>query len=221
MSDQEKIDLKKGSEEKGKMAVKILDALVFKKIGIDYKLTTQQNYSYNSRYPDSDRRTPFNFNIRLDVDVDRMMEFSPTYEKGYENLMYEIEDRIEKALRYVNLQNYFGDVIFDYVNDTLAENELSKLQSKLVPQIHFNFPDVTEQQIMDSDLYFSLDKSESEQPYLRVEFRGDSIEQEGEDGMGSHIELVSCEQLYQIMSDLFERSPLSMSLESESYLCHG
>ena len=74
---------------------------------------------------------------------------------------------------------------------------------------------------MDSDLYFSLDKSESEQPYLRVEFRGDSIEQEGEDGMGSHIELVSCEQLYQIMSDLFERSPLSMSLDSESYLCHG
>ncbi len=207
--------LKKDSEEKSKMARKVLDALVFEKLGIEYEIRTYSGLRHNHN------QQVFLFNIFINVDVDRMLEFSPTYDSKYESLMYDIEDRIEKALRYVSLQNYFGDVIFDYINDTLAENELSKLQSKLVPQIHFNFPDVTEQQIMDSDLYFSLDKSESEQPYLRVEFRGDSIEQEGEDGMGSHIELVSCEQLYQIMSDLFERSPLSMSLDSESYLCHG
>jgi hypothetical protein len=214
---QENINIKKDSEEKSKMAIKVLDALVFEKLGIDYTLTTPRNV-YNNK--DNDNiKTPFNIDIRLDIDVDTMMKFSPTYDSKYESLMYDIEDRIEKALRYVSLQNYFGGVIFDYVNDTLAENELHKLQIKLISQIQFNFPDITEQQIIDAGLGFSFYYSESEQPYIRVELEGENIEEEPEKGV--YVELVTCDELYNIMGDLFDRSPLSMSLEAESFLCHG
>ena len=212
---QENINIKKDSEEKSKMAIKVLDALVFEKLGIDYTLTTPRNVYLTH----TARQTPFNIDIRLDIDVDKMMKFSPTYDSKYESLMYDIEDRIEKALRYVSLQNYFGGVIFDYVNDTLAENELYKLQIKLISQIQFNFPDITEQQIIDAGLRFSFYYSESEQPYIRVELEGENIEEEPEKGV--YVELVTCDELYNIMGDLFDRSPLSMSLEAESFLCHG
>tara|TARA_R110000744_G_C19341060_1_gene559441 strand:- start:161 stop:838 length:678 start_codon:yes stop_codon:yes gene_type:complete len=211
--------LKKDSEEKSKMARKVLDALVFEKLGIEYEIRTYSGLRHNHN------QQVFLFNIFINVDVDRMLEFSPTYDSKYENLMHNIEESVDSALRYVNLKNNYDGVDFKYVNDTLAENEIDRLQSELISQIQFNFPEVTESQIEDSAIWFHLYKSEHDHPFLRVDFAGTDIRSytnvsKVPNRFNIHKDtIVTCDVLNKMMSDLFNRSPLSMNLDSENFLC--
>ena len=101
-------ELKVEAQEKGKMATKILDALVFSKFGgIEYSMIIrkQRQNSYSSPTYSSPRTNPIYFEFDVDIDVDKTFEPSPTYDKKYEEYIYEIGEHIERALRYVNLQS--------------------------------------------------------------------------------------------------------------------
>lgn len=203
MSNQE-YDIKKDATEKGTIATKVLDTLVFDRLGIDYEFKIERN-KYGVK--------PFYFTFWIDVHVDKMFVNSPTYDYNYNNSIYEIEDKIEKALRYVSLQDYYGGVIFNYVDDDLVEDELRKLDNKLFDNLVKKYPNITKDQFKDSEIYFYLYKPEEDYPSLTVEFIGLDIRDDNDNV------LVTCEQLADVMVDMYKQSPLVNSFYYENQLC--
>ena len=197
-------DMKKDSEEKGKMAVKILDALVFDKLSIDYEVRTEV-----SRYGTK----PFYFTFVVDVDVDKMYMESPKYDSTYSSVMYDLEDHIERALRYVNLQDYFGGVLYDYFNDSFLESEVNKMEDKLFPTIKQKYSLITKEEFEQSEIYFYPYKSESDYAFIRIDFVGLDIRDENDDV------LVDCDTIFDIMYEIFLASPLSKSFDYENATC--
>ena len=213
-------ELKVEAQEKGKMAVKVLDALVFNKFGgIEYSMmirkTRANSYSNPTAYP-------FYFEFDIDIDVDKTFEPSPTYDKGYEEYIYEIGDHIGKALRYVNLHDYMDEPMFTYVNDELVDNEVDRLENKLILYLQSQYEGLSYDSIREADIGYYFYKGETDNPYMRVEYVGQPPLRDGDRQSTDTIEereYFSCDDLYDIMSDLFDRSPLSLSYDGENFTC--
>ena len=212
-------ELRAEAQEKGKMAVKVLDALVFSKFGgIEYSMIIRKTID-NSYNPTAGS---FYFEFNVDVDVDKTFQPSPTYDKKYEDFIYEIGEHIERALRYVNLHDYVTVPMFEYVNDELVENEIDRLENKLILYLQSQYEGLSYDSIREADIGYYFYKGESDNPYMRVEFIGQPPLRNGDRQSTDTIEereYFSCEDLYDIMSDLFDRSPLSLSYDGENYTC--
>ena len=210
-------ELRAEAQEKGKMAVKVLDALVFSKFGgIEYSMIIRKTID-NSYNPTAGS---FYFEFNVDVDVDKTFQPSPTYDKKYEDFIYEIGEHIERALRYVNLHDYVTVPMFEYVNDELVENEIDRLENKLILYLQSQYEGLSYDSIREADIGYYFYKGESDNPYMRVEFVGQPPLRDGDRQSTDTIEereYFSCEDLYDIMSDLFDRSPLSISYDGENY----
>ena len=224
-------ELRVEAQEKGKIATKILDALVFSKFGgINYSMMIrrQRQSSYSSP-----RANPIYFEFDVDIDVDKTFEPSPTYDKKYEDYIYEIGEHIERALRYVNLQDYMEEPMFTYVNDNLVENEVDRLENKLVLYLQSQYEGLSYDSIREADIGYYFYKGETDNPYMRIEYIGHppiidgdrheftdrGISDDLDKSIKNEREYFSCEDLYDIMSDLFDRSPLSLSYDGENYTC--
>ena len=200
-------ELRAEAQEKGEIATKILDALVFNKFGgIEYSMVIRKNR--NTSKPDV--LIPFYFEFNVVVDVDKTFESSPTYDKNYGDYIYEISEHIENALQYVALQGYMEEPIFNFVNDDLVEIEIDRLQNKLVLYLQSRYKGLSYDSIREADIFYSFYKGEGWRPYMRVEFVGHIPEEK---------EYFSCGELYDIMKDLFDKSPLSLSYDSEDFTC--
>lgn len=214
-------ELKVEAQEKGKMAVKVLDALVFSKFGgIEYSMMIRKNRP-NWQNPSSDA-IPFYFEFDVDIDVDKTFEPSPTYDKKYEEYIYEIGDHIGRALRYVNLHNYMDEPMFTYVNDELVDNEVDRLENKLILYLQSQYEGLSYDSIREADIGYYFYKGETDNPYMRVEYVGQPPLRDGDRQSTDTIEereYFSCDDLYDIMSDLFNRSPLSLSYDGENFTC--
>ena len=212
-------ELRAEAQEKGKMAVKVLDALVFSKFGgIEYSMIIRKTID-NSYNPTAGS---FYFECNVDIDVDKTFQPSPTYDKKYEDFIYEIGEHIERALRYVNLHDYVTVPMFEYVNDELVENEIDRLENKLILYLQSQYEGLSYDSIREADIGYYFYKGESDNPYMRVEFIGQPPLRNGDRQSTDTIEereYFSCEDLYDIMSDLFDRSPLSISYDGENYTC--
>ena len=213
-------ELKVEAQEKSEIAIKILDALVFNKFGgIEYSMRTRKNRVNSYSNPTAN---PFYFEFDVDVDVDKTFEPSPTYDKGYEDFIYEIGDHIGKALRYVNLHDYMEEPMFTYVNDELVDNEIDRLENKLILYLQSQYEGLSYDSIREADIGYYFYKGETDNPYMRVEYIGQPPVRDGDRQSTDTIEereYFSCEDLYDIMSDLFDRSPLSISYDGENYTC--
>lgn len=224
-------ELKADAQEKGEIATKILDALVFSKFGgINYSMMIrrQRQSSYSSP-----RANPIYFEFDVDIDVDKTFEPSPTYDKKYEDYIYEIGEHIERALRYVNLHDYMTEPMFTYVNDNLVENEVDRLENKLVLYLQSQYEGLSYDSIREADIGYYFYKGETDNPYMRIEYIGHppiidgdrheftdrGISDDLDKSIKNEREYFSCEDLYDIMSDLFDRSPLSLSYDGENYTC--
>ena len=212
-------ELKVEAQEKGKMAVKVLDALVFSKFGgIEYSMMIRK--TLRNRY--NPTAGSFYFEFDIDIDVDKTFEPSPTYDKKYEEYIYEIGEHIERALRYVNLHDYVTVPMFEYVNDELVENEIDRLENKLILYLQSQYEGLSYDSIREADIGYYFYKGETDNPYMRVEYVGQPPLRDGDRQSTDTIEereYFSCEDLYDIMSDLFDRSPLSISYDGENYTC--
>ncbi len=212
-------ELKADAQEKGKMAVKVLDALVFNKFGgIEYSMMIRKTIA--NRYNPTEGSFYFEFDV--DVDVDKTFQPSPTYDKGYEDFIYEIGEHIERALRYINLHNYMTEPMFTYVNDELVENEIDRLENKLILYLQSQYEGLSYDSIREADIGYYFYKGETDNPYMRVEYVGQPPIRDRDRQSTDTIEereYFSCEDLYDIMSDLFDRSPLSISYDGENYTC--
>ena len=210
-------ELKVEAQEKGKMAVKVLDALVFSKFGgIEYSMMIRK--TLRNRY--NPTAGSFYFEFDIDIDVDKTFEPSPTYDKKYEEYIYEIGEHIERALRYVNLHGYMSEPMFEYVNDELVENEMDRLENKLILYLQSQYEGLSYDSIREADIGYYFYKGETDNPYMRVEYVGQPPLRDGDRQSTDTIEereYFSCEDLYDIMSDLFDRSPLSISYDGENY----
>jgi hypothetical protein len=213
-------ELRVEAQEKGNMAIKILEALVFNKFGgIDYSmkvLKSRASYDFQST------TYPIYFEFDIEVDVDKTFQPSPTYDKGYEDYIYEIGEHIERALRYVNLHDYMLEPMFTYINDELVENEIDRLENKLVLYLQSQYEGLSYDSIREADIGYYFYKGETDNPYMRVEYVGQPPITDGDRQATDTIEereYFSCEDLYDIMSDLFDRSPLSLSYDGENYTC--
>ena len=205
-------ELRAEAQEKGEIATKILNALVFNKFGgIEYSMVIRKNR--NTSYPNQKGKlyNPFYFEFDVVVDVDKTFESSPTYDKNYGDYIYEISEHIENALQYVALQGYMEEPIFNFVNDDLVEIEIYKLQNKLVLYLQSRYKGLSHDSIREADIFYSFYKGEGWRPYMRVEFVGHIPEEK---------EYFSCGELYDIMKDLFDKSPLSLSYDSEDFTCN-
>lgn len=213
-------ELKVEAQEKGKMAVKVLDALVFSKFGgIEYSMMIRKTRANSYSNP---RVNPFYFEFDIDIDVDKTFEPSPTYDKKYEEYIYEIGEHIERALRYVNLQDYMDDPIFTYVNDELVDNEVDRLENKLILYLQSQYEGLSYDSIREADIGYYFYKGETDNPYMRVEYVGQPPLRDGDrqsTDTSEEREYFSCDDLYDIMSDLFDRSPLSLSYDGENFTC--
>ena len=213
-------ELRVEAQEKGNMAVKILDALVFNKFGgIEYSMKVLKSRG-NTYYTPTEY--PIYFEFDVDVDVDKTFQPSPTYDKGYEDFIYEISEHIERALRYVNLHNYMLEPMFTYVNDDLVENEIDRLENKLILYLQSQYEGLSYDSIREADIGYYFYKGETDNPYMRVEYVGQPPLRDGDRQSTDTIEereYFSCDDLYDIMSDLFDRSPLSISYDGENFTC--
>lgn len=212
-------ELRAEAQEKGKMAVKVLDALVFSKFGgIEYSMMIRK--TLRNRY--NPTAGSFYFEFDIDIDVDKTFEPSPTYDKKYEEYIYEIGEHIERALRYVNLHDYMSEPMFEYVNDELVENEMDRLENKLILYLQSQYEGLSYDSIREADIGYYFYKGETDNPYMRVEYVGQPPLRDGDRQSTDTIEereYFSCEDLYDIMSDLFDRSPLSISYDGENFTC--
>lgn len=192
------------------MVRKVLDGLAFKNLDVDYDIKINKKHLGAT--------LPYYYDIWVDIDVDKHYSKSPNYDQQYVDVMYDLEEKIENALRYVNLQNYFGGVMFDYQNDELVEFEVNRLNGRFKRYIQSQFPNVTDTDYIGSDIYFYLYKSETDNPYMRVEFIGNPPFAKDPE-TGEDYDVFSCDELYEMMNNFYFTSPLSSEFEFENFTC--
>ena len=129
MKRKEELEALRDIKEKAKSAEKIIRSLAFRNQDIDFDVKINKSYRHGV--------LPYYLDFFFDIDVDKHFEKSPTYDKQYADATWEWEDRVESALRYVNLQNYYGGILFDYINDDLVSMEIERLNHKLEKNINF------------------------------------------------------------------------------------
>lgn len=211
MKRKEELEALRDIEQKAKSAEKIIRSLAFRNQDIDFDVKINKSYRQGV--------LPYYLDFFFDIDVDKHFEKSPTYDKQYADATWEWEDRIEAALRYVNLQNYFGGILFDYINDDLVSMEIDRLNNKLEKYIKSQYPEVTDEKYREADIFYYLYKSEADQPHMRVEFIGLPIESDEVSATRDGNLLFTCDDLYDMMLDIYLRSPLHPSFEYENFTC--
>jgi len=192
------------------MVRKVLDGLAFKNLDVNYDIKINKKHLGAT--------LPYYYDIWVDVDVDKHYSKSPNYDQQYVDVIYDLEQKIENALRYVNLQNYFGGVIFDYQNDELVEFEINRLNDRFKKYIQSQFPNVTDTDYIGADIYFYFYKSETDNPYMRVEFIGNPPFAHDPE-TGEDYDVFSCDELYEMMNNFYFTSPLSSEFEYENFTC--
>lgn len=183
----------------------ILDKLIFDKVGIEYDIKTEYSRWQNR----------WGFTILIDVDVDKCNPSSPTYNAEYDSYFNDIEKKVDSALRYVQLQNIFNGILFDYWNDEFTESQIDDLNVKLYAELE-NLYNVRNDEIQDSETYYWLYKSDSESPYMRVEGLGNPVEVQDEE-TGEYKMFYKCSELADLMLKLYRESP--MEWDYEDYVC--
>ena len=111
--------------ERIKTAVKVLESLIFNKMDIPYDIKMEYDRFNNKWY----------MTFWVDVDVDRFTGFTTKYDPKYEEFMQSLDRRIPTALRYVNLQEMYGGVMYDYYNDDEVESIMNDLTNKLYGEL--------------------------------------------------------------------------------------
>jgi len=179
----------------------ILDKLIFDKVGIEYDIKPEYSRWQNK----------WGFTILIDVDVDKCNPSSPTYNTEYDSYLYDIENKVNGALRYVQLQNIFNGILFDYWNDKFTESQIDDLNVKLYTELE-NLYNVRNDEIQDSETYYWLYKSDSESPYMRVEGLGNPVEVQDEE-TGEYKKFYKCSELADLMLKIYRESPMEWDYE--------
>jgi len=198
--------MKDDIKKKIKFADKILKQLVFNKFNIPYDIKPEWSAFKNK----------WTFDIWIDIDVDRYTDFSPNFEQEYQNYIDTLYNRIKNSLMYVNLQNDFGELFFDYINDDETEDVITQLTQELYNALENKY-NVRYNEIENSDIYYYLYKSDMESPYFRVELLGNPIIIEDED-TGEEQELVTCQELEEMMITNYKNK--NIGLDYENFICN-
>lgn len=198
-------ELPKDIREKLPMAKKVLEKLVFGNYDIPFDIKTEY-----SRYNDK-----WGISIWVDVDVDRYCNFTTKHDVNYENHIDNLEKNVESTLGYVGLRGHFWGLLFDYVNSDETDQIFYDLQQKLYAELENKF-NVRRHEVESHDVYYYLYKSESDNVYLRTEFVGEEIQVEDEK-TGEVSTLVSCDDLYMTMKEVYESSRID--LDVEDFVC--
>lgn len=178
--------------EKLRISKKVLDQLVFRKFNIPYDIKMEYSRHHEMWY----------MVFWVDVDVDRLTNFTSQYDPKYENFMENLNDEIKKSLHYVNLQGMFGGVLYDYYNDDETEEKMNELTQRLYQELENRY-NVRPHEAAQNNIYFYYYKPSSDELYTRIEFLGDDIVVKDEE-TGEEMELVSCSQISDLMYDLVE-----------------
>lgn len=185
-------DLPEDIREKVKISKKVVDQLVFGKYNIPYDIKMEY-----SRHRDTWYMT-----FWVNVDVDRLTNFTSQYDPEYENFMENLDKKIPNALRYINIQDMYGGVLYDYYNDDETEEKMNNLTQRLYQELENQY-NVRPHEAEQSNIYFYYYKPSSDELYTRIEFLGDNIVVKDEN-TGEEVELVSCSQVSDLMYDLVE-----------------
>jgi len=202
MTKKETIEFRKKMEK----AQKVLDQLVFNKFNIPYDIKPEY-----TRFRDH-----WIFNLWIDVDVDRYVSFSPSFQQEYQDYVDLLDDRVKNSLRYVNLQNDFGGLFFDYINDDQVDEYMERLNQKLYRELENKY-NVRPHEIKNADISYFLYKSGDDMVDIRIEFGGENITGKDEE-TGEEIELVSCKEIQDIMFDIYNSE--AIDLEYENLVCY-
>ena len=201
MTEKETIEFRK----KMKLAQKVLDQLVFSKFNIPYDIKPEY-----TRFRDR-----WIFNLWVDVDVDRYVSFTPSFKQEYQDFIDLLDENINSSLRYVNLQNDFGGLFFDYINDDEADEFIGQLNQKLYRELENRY-NARPNEIKEADIFYYLYKSGDENADIRLEALGNNIMVKDEE-TGEETQLVSCRDVDNIMFDIFNAE--AISIEYESFIC--
>ena len=196
-------ELPKDIREKLPIAKKVLEQLVFGKFNIPFDIKTEY-----SRYNGS-----WSISIWVDIDVDRYCDFTTKHDVDYENHINNLDRRVENTLGYVDLRGVYGGLLFDYINDDETDKIYYNLQQKLYAELENKFN--ARRHEVDS-IYYYLYKSGDEVVYFRTEFVGDEIQVEDEE-TGEMSTLVSCDDLYTTMLDVYNNSGITFDVEN--FIC--
>ena len=188
--------------------VKVLDSLVFDKLDINYSLKLLRTGNAPGYYLD----------INYDIEVDRLNSSLPVYDKAYEDVMYSMSDRISAALVYVGLQSYFSTPLLSYIDDDETYIQRDELQEALYDEIQKEYPNVPLERIKEADLYYYLYKADDDNPYIRVEAGGMEVTMEPTK-THPYETLIDCDELWDIMSKVYENHPIGKAFDLENYLC--
>ena len=108
---------------------KLLGSLVFNPIGLKYKLIEKLN--------PNEYESPFD--IIIYVDPERYHAEGDKYDEEYATFVYEIEDHIDNALRYL------GSDGFDTINSILYSTTSKDVYKKVKDKIMSAMPEVTKE----------------------------------------------------------------------------
>lgn len=200
------------AENVAKQAIKILDQIVFNRFG-GIKYSLKVDGSVNKKYP-------FKLNFTVEADVDRTCSGTPTYDPDYYDYIRRIEAHIDKGLRYLNLNKVMVNVSIDYVNETFTVDMVDELNKKLHNYLISQLKGVTMEGLMSHKISYYLSKNYINNEIaelILIEFHGEIYTNNPKKYVS--IENLECDELYEIMEDIYSRSKLSISYEHDSFIC--
>ncbi len=209
------------AERIAKQSIRILDQIVFNKFGgIKYSLQVSGVTNKDKDIKDH----PFKLNFTVEVDVDKTYVGSPTYDSDYYQYINNLDDHIDKGLRYLNLNKLNVGVNFNYINETFIVDMVDELNKKLHNYLISQLKGVTIEGLISHNILYYLQK-DSENIWIRsghkelilIEFHGEIYTNNPKKYVS--IENLECDELYEIMEDIYSRSRLSISYEHDSFIC--
>lgn len=183
---------------------KVLNDVVFKNTGIEYNVWVEGPLKYREYKI-----------VRIDVfvEVDKMIPKFHSYNSNYTDSIYNIEKSIELSMSLIGLPSedlqYW--VTFVYVNDDEMYKELDTL-TKNVRDVIQNDLGIDYEILESNQIGFYYYGSESDNPYIKVEFGGDALLDPNTDVL-----LVDDEIIHNIVDDIYSESRLYGELELDVY----
>jgi hypothetical protein len=175
-------------EENIDMVKKVLDHLVFKPNVLKYEIYTD------------DVEGEFTLSFDIFVDLGRYFEFSDQYDKNYHNLIRHIEEKIFSTLRYVNMQNYFTDLHYNYENKEVFYEKINEINKILFLKLKKDY-NINKEEIVESEIYFDPIFTEGTNPYILVNMYGSEVLYPNNEGTK-----ISCRQLIDVMYNIIIES---------------
>lgn len=181
---------------------KFLDDLAFKDSEIEYNVRIEGGTTY---------RKYNTIRIEVFVEVDKMISEFPRYDYKYVKNIYQLEDMISSALSFLSIPSdelqYW--VTFEYVNMDEMDEEIRNLTSKLRTSLMNEF-NINYELLFSNEIGFYFYGSESDNPYMKIEFSGDSLFDPDTDEL-----LIDDEDVIDIAVDIYRKSKLYDELELE------